>query len=185
MRVLNRFCWLVILSIALSSCASKKKLMQKSQFTTEIAQVERVDQLEKRDIEKTGETTIGSERTAEKESESFQVEVNDPTLPASVKKTERDGETKWELENIKNFSSGNEKSKESSRDTISKKQAEQEKSESATEYISELDGTASGSDKIVHKEKEGRFPWWWIALAVILYLVVSYLKETLNPLRWW
>lgn len=173
--------WLVLMA---TSCGGKKKLVQSSEYSTEIAKVERVNELLEKDVEKVTETATGSEKTNEKESENFQAEIDDPTRPASIKKKEKDGETIWELDNIKNFNSGKEKSKEQTKDTLSQKQSEIDNSKYAKDSEASTNIDSSGREKIIKKEKDGKFPWWWIIAALIVYLIISYFRKTLNPLGW-
>jgi hypothetical protein len=56
------------------------------------------------------------------------------------------------------------------------------KSEKKTE--TDLKEKTISKNKSVSKEKQGKFPWWWIVIALVLYLAISYLRKTLNPLGW-
>lgn len=173
--------WLVLWA---TSCGGKKKLVQSSEYSTEIAKVERVNELVEKDVEKSTETATGTEKTAEKETENFNAEIEDPSRPASITKTEKDGQTIWNLENIKNFNAGKEKSKERTKDTTSQKQSEIDKSKSSKDTEASTDIDTSGSGEIINKQKDGKFPWPWIVVLLLLYAVVSYLRKSLNPLKW-
>lgn len=183
----NKYLLLVFTLILMSSCGAKKKMVQKSEFSTEIAQVERVSELSQNDIQTDLSLNASSQKLTEKEAENFNAEIDDPTKKASITKKEKDGETVWELDNIKNFNSGKEKSKEQSKDSISEKQSLEENSKTAKESELELDAKASGSSKDIDIEKDGKFPWWiLIVLAVltILYIWYSRIKKTYMPWKW-
>lgn len=170
-----------------TSCGGKKKLVQSSEYSTEIAKVERVNELVEKDVEKSTETATGTEKTAEKETENFNAEIEDPSRPASITKTEKDGQTIWNLENIKNFNAGKEKSKERTKDTTSQKQSEIDKSKSSKDTEASTNIDSSGSEKIINKEKQGKFSWWWlilIALSIAIYLWIGKLKKTYMPWKW-
>ncbi|WP_417867934.1 hypothetical protein [Xanthomarina gelatinilytica] len=183
----NKYLLLVFTLILMSSCGGKKKLIQKSQFSTEIAKVERVNELTENSTVKESLTVQKKESESSVSKENLQAEINDPSKPASIKKTEKDGETVWELDNIKNFNSGRKKKSEKSKDSLGQNLSKIELSKSAKNSETDLKIDASGSEKIVDKQKDGRFTWWWlilIALSIAIYLWIGKLKKTYMPWKW-
>ena len=174
------FFWLIGFLI---SCGGKKKLTQKSQFDTEVAIVEKVKETENKETKTEAGKVQEKETETKKESEDFTAEVDDPTKPASVKKTEKDGETTWDLNNIKNFNAGNVKETSKSKDSLGQNLSKIDKSNKATDSETKTDIDASGSERNTDSERTGGIPWWLIATAV-LYGVVSFIRKSLNPLKW-
>lgn len=170
--------------IFLSSCVSKKKLVQKSEFSTEIAKVERVSELTQNDVQTDLSINSSSQKLKEKEKENFSAEIDDSTKKASITKKEKDGETKWEFENIKHFNAGKEKSKEETKDSIDSSLSINDKSKASKNSESKTDIDAYGSEKNLDIKKEGKFPWIWIILFLVIYLAISLIRRNLNPLGW-
>lgn len=166
--------WLVLLA---TSCGGKKKIVQSSEYSTEIAKVERVNELVEKDVEKSTETATGTEKTAEKELENFQAEIDDPTKRASITKKEKDGEITWNLENIKNFNSGKEKSKEQLKDTATSDFLIIGKSKIGKQSESELGTKASGSGRNVDlkAQRTSTFVTIGIGLGIFCVLILLFL----------
>jgi len=168
----------------LGSCGGKKKLTQRAEYSSEIAKVETVNEITQKDIETKKETNSAKKVEKVQESENFEAETSDPTKPASVKKTEKNGETVWEFENIKNFKTGNEKRSETTKDTLSETESKNDKSKTTKETKTDDSKKESGAIEIIDKKKDPSFPWWIIILIAIGYGVISYFRKTLNPLGW-
>ncbi len=172
------FFWLIGFLIG---CGSKKKLTQKSQFETEVAIVEKQKETENKETKTEAGKVEKKETETKKESEDFTAEVDDPSKPASVKKTEKDGETTWDLSNIKNFNAGSKNETSKSKDSIGQNLSKIDKSNKTTDSETKTDIDASGSERNTDSERTGGIPWWLIA---VLYAVVSFIRKSLNPLKW-
>jgi hypothetical protein len=70
------------------------------------------------------------------------------------------------------------------KDTFGQSLSKIELSKSAKKSETNLKERATSKNKSVSKEKKGKFHWWWIVIALVLYLAISYLRKTLNPLGW-
>src|SRR5690554_3427861 len=98
---------LIILMLLLTfSCGSKKKLIQKSQFTTDIATVERVSEVVEKDVKTEVSESETSKENTKEESDNFQGEVADPSLPATITEEEKDGKKIKTYTNFKNVNTG-------------------------------------------------------------------------------
>lgn len=178
---------LVLLLWVTFGCGGKKKLVQKSEFSTEIAVVEKVNETKETEKQEDFQTVTEKETEKTKEAENFTAEIEDPSKPASVKKTEKDGETKWELENIKNFNAGKEKEKEKTKDSLGQNLSKNDKSKNIKNSEKDLALKSSGSEEVINKEKSYTIPWWlWVilAIAVIVYIWLSRIKKTYLPWKW-
>lgn len=184
MRTFKRFCWFTlligILIVALTSCGSKKKVVEKEEHQTEIKVIEKTEEKTERSTEEKKE----AEAKKETESEDFTAEVEDPNKDFEIKKETKDGVTKWTGKNIKKFTNNTDKTKDSSGQKMSKV----DKSENNKKSETEAKEKTNSSKEAIDVEKTGfNIPfYWWIVLALIVigYLAFSYFRKSLNPLKW-
>lgn len=176
--------WLFVLA---TSCGSKKKAVQKTQFSTQIAKVERVSELTQKDVK----TDISVSKVEEKKNvtvhENFQGEVEDPTKEATVTVENLDGKKVYTYTNFKNVTSGNHLSESETNKISESNLSEIDKSKTSKQAEAEARAKATGQERNVDVAIERGFPWWLvliICIATILYLAISYFHRTLNPLRW-
>lgn len=191
MKTFNRFIWFTIfcfamffLAMALIGCGSKKKLTQKTQFSTVIAKVKRVSELSQNDIETDISVYQSNKEKNVSVQENFQGEVADISKEATLTVENLNGKKMYRYTNFKNVRTGSKISESQSNKETSKTLSEIDRSKSSkdTEVATDID--TSGSEKIINKQKDGKFPWWWIIAALIVYLIISYFRKTLNPLGW-
>lgn len=191
MKTFNRFIWfcffaIVLFSLAvfLSGCVAKKKTVEKSEYTTEIATVERVNELTEKSVVKESLTTQKKESAKENENEDFQAEIEDPSKDFELKKETKDGTTTWTGKNIKNLSNQSGKSKETSKDSIGQKMSKIDKSKTDLTKKAQTEAKASGKTTNKDLKVERGFPWHWVVLAVLIYALISYKRKSMKPWRW-
>jgi hypothetical protein len=169
--------WLVLLA---TSCGGKKKLVQKSEFSTEIAKVERVNELEENSVVKDYLTTQKTKTHSITENSDVSLTQADPDKEITL--IAPDGS----VTKIKGANAviSSRKESVSKIDTFGQKMSKIDKSKTAKNSETDLKEKTTSKNKSVSKEKQGKFPWWWIVIALVLYLAISYFRKTLNPLGW-
>lgn len=183
----NKYLLLVFTLILMSSCGGKKKLIQKSQFSTEIAKVERVNELTENSTVKESLTVQVAEKNNVSIQENFRGEIADSSKQATITVENLGNKKVYTYTNFKNVNSGSKTSETKSKDSIGQNLSKIELSKSAKNSETDLNIDASGSEKIVDKQKDGRFTWWWlilIALSIAIYLWIGKLKKTYMPWKW-
>jgi hypothetical protein len=173
--------WLVMWA---TSCGGKKKLVQKSEFSTEIAKVERVSELSENDIQTDISVFQSNKEKNVSVQENFQGEVADTSKEATLTVENLNGKKVYRYTNFKNVISGNQISESESNKTLEQSLSKIELSKSEKKTETDLKEKTTSKNKSVSKEKQGKFPWWWIVIALVLYLAISYFRKTLNPLGW-
>ncbi len=183
-----RFCVLAIVLFSLtifpSSCGAKKKLIQKTQFSTEIATVERVKEKTETESKTDVSTSERSKETAISKDENFEGEIADHTKPATITTEEKDGKKIKTYTNFKNVKTGSQNSESEKNKTFGQNLSKTDKSKTAKKSEASGSEKASGSEEIIKKDKPGKIPWPWIILIIIIYLVYSYFKGSFLPWKW-
>src|SRR5690606_35177773 len=102
MKLFNRFCWLalligilIVVMMSLPGCGGKKKLVQKSESSTEVAAMEKVLELEEKKKETKAETNTSNETLSTNENENVEADIADPDKDFELKKETKDGKTTW------------------------------------------------------------------------------------------
>jgi hypothetical protein len=178
---------LFLLWLTFSCAGSKSKLIQKTQFSTEIAKVERVSELSQNDIQTDLMLNASSQTLTTNENENVEADIDDPSKEFELNSETKDGKTKYSGKNIKNLKVVNEKETKKSKDTTSLNQSEIDRSKSSKDTEASTDIDTSGNGEIINKQKDGKFPWWWlivIVLAIIVYIWIGKLKKTYMPWKW-
>jgi hypothetical protein len=173
--------WLVLWA---TSCGGKKKAVQVSEVSTEIAKVERVSELSENDIQTDISVFQSNKEKNVSVQENFQGEVADTSKEATLTVENLNGKKVYRYTNFKNVISGNQISESESNKTLEQSLSKIELSKSEKKTETDLKEKTISKNKSVSKEKQGKFPWWWIVIALVLYLAISYLRKTLNPLGW-
>lgn len=177
--------WLCVIA---TSCGSKKKLIQKSQFTTDIATVERVKESGKTEAKTDISTIKVKQENNVSIQENFQGEIEDPNKEATLTVENLEGKKVYRYINFKNVSSGSQFTESKSKDSLGQNLSKIAKSETTKESELEAKAKTSGSERSSNVEKTGLqipFYWWIIFVLIILgYLAFSYFKKTLNPRKW-
>lgn len=187
MRTFNRFVWfsifvgiIIVLTLTLGGCGSKKKTVQSSEYSAEIAKVERVKETKEAETKKEIKTESKSESHSITENSDVTLTQGDPDKEIIL--TDSQGR----VTKIKGANAVISTRKETVRkkDTLYSEIKESAKEKTVTEKESDTAIEIKGKDKIINKQKDGRFPWWILILAAVLYLAVSYFRKTLNPIGW-
>ena len=191
MKTFNRFidfCILCIvlfvLAIFLSSCGAKKKTVEKTQYSTEIATVERVNELTETETKTDISISKTSKETNTSKDENFEGEIADPTKPALVTTEEKDGKKIKTYTNFKNVKTGDQTSESEINKTLGQNLSRQDLSKTDLTKKAQTDNKASGKTTDKDLKVERGFPWHWIIIVLFLYAVISYFRKTLNPLNW-
>ena len=191
MRTFNRFIYFCILCIVLfvlafflSSCGAKKKTVEKSQFTTEIATVERVNELTETETKTDISTSETSKETTTSKDENFTGESADPSKPATVTTEEKDGKQIKTYTNFKNVKTGTQNSESETNKDFGQKVSRQDLSKTDLTQKTQTDAKASGKTINKNLKVERGFPWHWVVLGLLIYSFASYLRKSTNPLKW-
>ena len=186
-RILLRIAVLLLLGwlcVMATSCGSKKKLVQKSQYSTEIATVEKVSEKQRTESVTKSETAQRTETTTNSKSTNFKGDVSDPTKLATVTEKRENGTTTRTYHNFTNVQETSQEVGEIKTDTLATGYSKEEIFELEKEVAKEAKTKASGSERIANVDIERGFPWWWFVIAVVIYGVISYFRKTMNPMRW-
>lgn len=70
------------------------------------------------------------------------------------------------------------------KDTFRQKMSKNKLTKNIKKTQTDLKERAISKNKSISKEKQGKFPWWWIVIALVLYLAISLLRKSFNPLGW-
>jgi hypothetical protein len=175
---------IICLVLMATSCGGKKKAVQVSEVSTEIAKVERVSELSENDIQTDISVFQSNKEKNVSVQENFQGEVADTSKEATLTVENLNGKKVYRYTNFKNVISGNQISESESNKTLEQSLSKIELSKSEKKTETDLKEKTISKNKSVSKEKQGKFPWWWIVIALVLYLAISYLRKTLNPLGW-
>ena len=180
MRTFKRFCWFTlligILIVALTSCGSKKKVVEKEEEKIEIEIIDKKE--EKKDVEK--ETKKEEKKETDTKDENFYFEIEDANKEFEIEKEEKDGKTTWKGKNVKIVDFTKKETKEQ------KKSTEETKEKETTEKKTDLKEKVATNKKSTNKDLEVKrgFPWWILAVFGVVYLALSLFKKTFNPLSW-
>ena len=169
--------WLVLWA---TSCGGKKKLTQKSQFSTEIAKVERVSEL-------TEKATVKESLTVQKTETHSITENSDVTLTqADPDKEIILTDPQGRVTKIKGANAliSIRKKTVRKKDTFGQKMSKTDLTKNVKQTETDSKEKTTAIEKNVSKEKEGKFPWWWLILIAIFYLGFSLWRKSVNPLRW-
>jgi hypothetical protein len=169
--------WLVMWA---TSCGGKKKLVQSSEYSTEIAKVERVNEITENHIVEFNNMVVKTETHSITENSDVTLTQADPDKEITL--IAPDGS----VTKIKGANAVISSRKETitKKDTFGQILSKIELSKSEKKTETDLKEKTISKNKSVSKEKQGKFPWWWIVIALVLYLAISYLRKTLNPLGW-
>jgi cytoskeletal protein RodZ len=169
--------WLVMWA---TSCGGKKKLVQKSEFSTEIAKVERVNELAEKNVKTNISTTQKTETHSITENSDVTLTQADPEKEITL--IAPDGS----VTKIKGANAVISSRKETitKKDTFGQILSNIDKSKTTKNSETDLKEKTTRKNKSVSKEKQGKFPWWWIVIALVIYLAISIFRKSFNPFGW-
>jgi hypothetical protein len=169
--------WLVLLA---TSCGGKKKAVQVSEVSTEIAKVERVNEITENHFVELNKMVAKTETHSITENSDVSLTQADPDKEITLI------DPQGRVTKIKGANAVISSLKESVSkiDTFGQKISNIDKSKTTKNSETDLKEKTTSKNKSVSKEKQGKFHWWWIVIALVLYLAISYFRKTLNPLKW-
>lgn len=166
----------IILIIALSSCGSKKKLVEKEKVNIE--QSTSISQEVKTEIKKDSSGTKTETKVSITDESTIELTQADPNKEITLIDSEGK-QTKIKGANAV-ISKRKETAKVETKDSVSLISNEVVETDLNIETKTKQESQALKKDLAV---KRG-FPWWILILIGVVYLVVSYFRKTLNPLGW-
>lgn len=169
--------WLVLLAMG---CGGKKKLVQKSEFSTEVAKVERVNELTENNVKTDISTSSKTETHSITENSDVSLTQADPDKEITLI------DPQGRVTKIKGANAviSNRKETVTKKDTFRQKMSKNKLTKNIKKTQTDLKERAISKNKSISKEKQGKFPWWWIVIALVLYLAISLLRKSFNPLGW-
>lgn len=175
---------LLVVMYFLSGCGSKKKIVEKEQVKVETVSDSKIAENSQEETENEIVKVIVSEQNSVSVQENFIGEVADSSKDATLTIENLNGTKVYRYTNFKNVSSGSTNSVKSSKDSIDQNTTNKS-IELSTKTIETSDKTKTKS-KTVNKDLEVKkgFPWYWIIIGLLLYGVLSYFGNSLNPMKW-
>lgn len=166
----------IILIIALSSCGSKKKLVEKEKVNIE--QSTSISQEVKTEIKKDSSGTRTETKVSITDESTIELVQADPNKEITLIDSEGK-QTKIKGANAV-ISKRKETAKVENKDSVSL--ISNEIIETDLNIETETDITKENHN--LNLDVNRGFPWWILILIGVVYLVVSYFRKTLNPLGW-
>lgn len=175
---------LLVVMYFLSGCGSKKKIVEKEQVKVETVSDSKIAENSQEETENEIVKVIVSEQNSVSVQENFIGEVADSSKDATLTIENLNGTKVYRYTNFKNVSSGATNSVKSSKDSIDQNTTNKS-IKLSTKTIETSDKTKTKS-KTVNKDLEVKrgFPWYWIIIGLLLYGVLSYFGNSLNPMKW-
>lgn len=175
---------LLVVMYFLSGCGSKKKIVEKEQVKVETVSDSKIAENSQEETENEIVKVIVSEQNSVSVQENFIGEVADSSKDATLTIENLNGTKVYRYTNFKNVSSGSTNSVKSSKDSIDQNTTNKS-IKLSTKTIETSDKTKTKS-KTVNKDLEVKrgFPWYWIIIGLLLYGVLSYFGNSLNPMKW-
>lgn len=174
----------ILILLAATACGSKKKVVEKTDNSTKVEVVDNKKEIKDSSEDFKKEETKEFEKTIDSDQEDFYVEIDNPEKDFEIEKETKDGKTTWKGKNIKNLDFNKKRSKDSfkEKNETNEELVREEKSEIKEESVSnDISKTTTFKKDL---EVERGLSWIWIILAILLYLIISYFRRTLNPVNW-
>ena len=165
------------------SCGSKKKLIQKTQFSTEMISVEKMNEVTDQEVKTEMSTIKVSEKKNVSVHENFQGEVSDSQKEATVTVENLEGKKVYRYINFKNVRTSVNNSNTITKDSLGQNLSKINVSKTQSTHTAKIKEKASGSERVSNVNHAAAIPWWvWIILGI--YSAVSIWRNSLNPFKW-
>ena len=174
----------ITIIFVLIGCGSKKKVVDKSREENKSTVVVNSKSEGTVSLEDSLISRVKRSKDSTKELEDFSGEIADTSKVATVTIEESNGTKTYSYTNFKNVRSSSGYSKILELDSIDRKQIN--KSDWSITWSIDSIADQSSRKKSTNKDLnvERGFPWHWIIIVLALYLIGSYIRGNMNPLKW-